>query len=99
MQAAARFADDPKNDIVSHRPDRLAAQTRDALRLLGLSRIPRCAACLRLRALETALLGGTRLAAPWPPAPQRCHHQICAPMVRRFTDLAPGIPGDEKPAG
>ena len=89
MQAAARLADAPRNETLNRHPDYLAQQTQDALRLLGLSRIPRCASCPRLRALEAALLGGNRLAGPWPPAPRKCEHQVCAPMVRRFAGFTP----------
>jgi len=57
---------------------------KDGLRLLGLSRVPRCAACPRLDALLAAHLTGTPLAVPWPAPAACCREQICAPLVRRL---------------
>ena len=57
---------------------------KDGLRLLGLSRVPRCALCARLEALLAAHGAGRPLAVPWPAAPAGCREQICAPLVRRF---------------
>lgn len=61
---------------------------KDGLRLLGLSRVPRCAGCARLDALLAAHRTGERLAVPWPAAPACCREQICAPLVRRFVSGA-----------
>ena len=57
---------------------------KDGLRLLGLSRVPRCAACARLAAMLAAHRGGNRLPVPWPVAPPGCREQICAPLVKRM---------------
>ena len=57
---------------------------KDGLRLLGLSRVPRCAGCARLRALLVAHRTRGPLASPWPAPPRECREQICAPLVRRF---------------
>lgn len=57
---------------------------QDALRLLGLSRIPRCADCPRLFALSAAHRKGSFLRT-LPPAPVECRSQICAPLVSRFS--------------
>ena len=63
---------------------------KDGLRLLGLSRVPRCAACARLDALLAAYRSGRPLAVPWPEAPARCREQICAPLVRRLAGARAG---------
>jgi hypothetical protein len=60
---------------------------KDGLRLLGLSRVPRCAACARLDALLVAHRTGTRLATPWPAPPKGCREQICAPLIRRLAPV------------
>ena len=57
---------------------------KDGLRLLGLSRVPRCAGCARLDALLVAHRTATPLVVPWPAAPAGCREQICAPLVRRL---------------
>lgn len=56
----------------------------DGYRLMGLARIPRCAACPRYRALAGAHESRERLQGPLPPAPAGCTHEVCAPLVRRF---------------
>jgi hypothetical protein len=58
---------------------------KDGLRLLGLSRVPRCAACARLEALRAAHRTGRRPSGPWPAAPEGCREQICAPLLRRLS--------------
>ena len=57
----------------------------DGLRLLGLSRIPRCAECPRLHALQRAH-GNGGVVHSLPPVSQICVYRACAPMVARFTE-------------
>ena len=57
---------------------------QDDLRLLALSRIPRCAACSRFRALRQTHETGRPLAAPLPPSPAGCDTPYCAPLVERY---------------
>ena len=57
----------------------------DTLRLLGLSRIPRCAECDRLDALRVAHQTREPLDLPLPPVPRRCRDQVCRPLVSRYT--------------
>jgi hypothetical protein len=64
--------------------DERAPLDKDGLRLLGLSRVPRCAGCARLDALLVAHRSGRSLPVPWPAAPACCREQICAPLVRRL---------------
>ena len=63
----------------------------DGLRLLALSRIPRCATCPRLAALR-ANHGGDS-ASPVPDAPRACTHRCCEPLVKLY-----GPPDDEQAA-
>ena len=58
---------------------------QDQLRLLALSRIPRCADCARLAALLAAHEAGVPLDPPPPRVPAHCRHQVCAPLVVRLT--------------
>ncbi len=57
----------------------------DALRLLGLSRIPRCADCDRLDALRVAHQTREPLEPPLPTVPRGCCDQVCRPLVTRYT--------------
>ena len=57
---------------------------QDDLRLLALSRIPRCAACSRLRALKQTHDNGAPLEAPLPPIPDGCDTPYCAPLAARY---------------
>jgi len=57
----------------------------DSLRLVALSRIPRCASCPRFHALYRAYESSAMLGNTLPMAPSNCHHQVCGPMVHRFT--------------
>jgi len=63
----------------------------DALRLLGLSRIPRCQNCPRFAALCAAHDSRMR-DGPLPPAlpevPDYCHSAYCAPLAGRHTQDA-----------
>ena len=73
------------------RAERIAfpAQDADALRLLAVSRIPRCKACPRLAALEEIYLGDARaLAGPLPSVPPYCTHTVCRPLVDRIVRKA-----------
>jgi len=57
----------------------------DDFRLLGLSRIPRCADCAVLRRLVQAFEAAVATGLPWPAAPGNCRERVCAPLVRRFS--------------
>ena len=63
---------------------------RDGLRLLGISRIPRCESCNRLAALLVAYRSGATVELPLPRVPQDCSYEFCAPLVTRFTRSVPG---------
>ena len=56
----------------------------DRLRLLGISRIPRCSSCPRLLALVAAADDGPRPIEILPAAPQRCRYQVCKPLIPRY---------------
>ena len=57
---------------------------QDELRLICLSRIPRCAQCPRLDALQLAHDVGSALVAPIPDVPESCRHQVCASLITHF---------------
>jgi hypothetical protein len=57
---------------------------KDGLRLLGLSRIPRCSVCRRFEALKTAYDSGLHLAEPLAPVPPNCPHEHCRPLISRL---------------
>jgi hypothetical protein len=57
----------------------------DGLRLFGLSRIPKCAACPRFDGLSQAHAGGSSSANQLPPVPSWCIYQFCAPLVARLS--------------
>ena len=57
---------------------------QDDLRLLALSRIPRCAACSRFRALRETHENGAALETPLPPSPEGCDTPYCAPLAARY---------------
>ena len=59
----------------------------DDLRVIGLSRIPRCAGCPRFRALERAVEMRSPFPAPLPAASRSCVYRVCQPMAAR---LSPG---------
>jgi ribosomal protein S12 methylthiotransferase accessory factor YcaO len=59
-------------------------RAQDALRLVGLSRIPRCSNCPRLEALTRAYESPGEPPAPWPAPPRNCRHVVCAALARRF---------------
>lgn len=70
----------------------------DGLRLLALSRIPRCGGCARFRWLVEAHTGDRRPAGDLPVVPPACHHQVCAPLVTHW-DAGPRRPvGDGRGA-
>ena len=56
----------------------------DALRVIGLSRIPRCADCPRFMALERAVEERFAPILPAPAVPPNCHQQVCRPMIKRY---------------
>jgi hypothetical protein len=66
----------------------LRSKDEDALRLLGLSRIPRCAECDRLDALRVAHETREPLTGPLPPVPSGCGDQVCRPLIARYVTLA-----------
>ena len=55
----------------------------DSLRLLGLGRIPRCAACPRFRALLQIHRSAGQVVAPPPAPPEDCTYRVCAPLSLR----------------
>ena len=57
---------------------------QDDLRLLGLSRIPRCSDCPRLEALRAYHGRRSALAAELPPVPRGCVSPHCAPLAARY---------------
>ena len=69
----------------------LLADDMDALRLVALSRVPRCEGCPRFAALcaahATRTRGG-RLPPSLPDVPEYCHAVYCAPLVARHTHAA-----------
>jgi hypothetical protein len=56
----------------------------DHLRLLGISRIPRCADCPRLPVLAAAVRRSSGSAAPLPEARDDCRHEVCRPLISRY---------------
>lgn len=62
-----------------------AYSEKDGLRLLGISRIPRCESCERLAALLAAYRSRTIVELPLPRVPSDCSYEFCAPLVTRFT--------------
>ena len=75
---------------MNDRIDRPGHRDADGLRLLGLSRIPRCTACARLTALKDAYERRSRAVNPLPPVPPECSYQACAPLVFRYVSGSPG---------
>lgn len=75
------IAEDALRGSTRRRP---GARELDELRLVALSRIPRCTGCPRLEALQDFVHLGMAIVNPWPPAPGRCRHPICVPMLRRL---------------
>lgn len=69
----------------------------DALRLVALSRIPRCASCPRFHALYRAYESSAMLGNTLPTAPAACYHQVCDPLVQRFA--GPPSRHEFQPAG
>ncbi len=61
----------------------------DGLRLLALSRIPRCGTCPRFHALVEAHHRGARVDHRLPGAPAHCSHEVCAPLVARWSCSEP----------
>jgi len=72
-------------------------QNEDGLRLLALSRIPRCTVCPRLAALQTLHGDGSR--GPIPGPPRTCTTRYCAPLVKRYGQSSVEFLPDELPAG
>jgi hypothetical protein len=72
------------------------SQDEDGLRLLALSRIPRCAACPRLSALEVNHRRGSTGLVPDPP--RDCTTRYCAPLVKRYGQSGVELLPDASPA-
>ena len=65
----------------------------DGLRLLAVSRIPRCSRCPRLAMLQAVYRRETRAEAqPLPPVPSFCSHTVCRPLVDRMLRISPRAP-------
>lgn len=75
----------------------LRGDDEDALRLLGLSRIPRCAECGVLDALRVAHETREPLTGPLPPRPRGCIDPVCRPLIARYTRPRPMLE-KERPA-
>jgi hypothetical protein len=80
------------------RRPRIPAEDLDGLRLLALSRIPRCGTCPRFRALVDAHDGGSRLRDNLPAVPDYCTHQVCTPLAARWTEPEPVEAAEDLPA-
>ena len=65
--------------------EKLDPQDENGLRLFGLSRIPKCAACPRFDGLRHAHAGGSAPEDQLPPVPSWCIYQFCAPLVARLS--------------
>jgi hypothetical protein len=71
----------------------------DRLRILGLSRIPRCSVCPRLRAFRNAVASGPLSVDLVPPAPRGCQHQVCRPLIPRYFRAGLAPPRTQRAAG
>jgi hypothetical protein len=78
--------------MAHNRNRRFLSDDLDGLRLIAVGRIPRCGSCPRYRALVEAAGGGGARGAVLPAVPQKCSHQVCAPLVDRI--LQPRRTGD-----
>jgi hypothetical protein len=65
------------------------SQQLDSLRLLAISRIPRCSGCPRFEALVSAHDRG-RPGNGLPGVPGHCTHQVCAPLAGRWEAASRG---------
>lgn len=72
-------------------PPRKTTQSEDldGLRLVALSRIPRCSGCPRFHALVAAHDGGSARES-LPEAPPYCTHRVCAPLAARWSSPEAG---------
>jgi len=61
-----------------------ASDDLDGLRLLALSRIPRCGTCPRFSTLVEAYAQEQGQIREIGAVPAGCTHQVCAPLVARF---------------
>ena len=57
----------------------------DGLRLVAFGRIPRCKDCPRYMALVERHYESRRVVGSWPAVPASCTHEVCAPLVARFS--------------
>ena len=61
-----------------------ASNDLDGLRLLALSRIPRCGSCPRFGSLVEAYVHDECPSRELGPVPVSCTHQVCAPLAERY---------------
>ena len=62
----------------------LSAHELDKLRLLALSRIPRCRGCPRFHALDAVRRKLKPPGAALAQVPEFCTHEVCAPLAARY---------------
>jgi hypothetical protein len=72
-----------EEDFTMRHTDCESGREKNHLHLIGLARIPRCAACRRFEALRRSHAGRTPLTEPLPPVPASCKHEVCRPLVAR----------------
>ena len=66
-----------------------ASNDLDGLRLLALSRIPRCGSCPRFGSLVEAYAHDERPVRELGGVPSNCTHQVCAPLAERYRPPEP----------
>lgn len=66
------------------RSERVQQVELDSLRVLALSRIPRCSHCPRFETLRLAVRDDGAAPTSLPAVPRFCTYQVCAPLARRF---------------
>ena len=62
------------------------SESLDELRLIALSRIPRCKTCPRFHALDAVRERPSTVLGRLPVVPASCTHEVCAPMAARYPD-------------
>jgi len=60
----------------------------DGLRLLALSRVPRCQGCQRFGAMNSAGAAPGLRGLSLPAVPDFCTYQLCAPLATRYESAA-----------
>lgn len=66
-----------------------ASNDLDGLRLLALSRIPRCGSCPRFGSLVEAYAHDAPPVRELGEVPPNCTHQVCAPLAERYRPPEP----------